>query len=35
MKRHLDNDTRYSQFLCGPNHTSDRDISEYRGNCPY
>lgn len=35
MKRFLDEDTRYSQFLCGPNHTSDRDISEYRGNCPY
>lgn len=35
MKRFLDNDRRYSQFLCGPNHTSDRDISEYRGNCPY
>ncbi|MFN3579958.1 MAG: alpha/beta hydrolase family protein [Pseudomonas sp.] len=35
MKRHLDQDTRYSQFLCGPNHTSDRRISEYRGNCPY
>ena len=35
MKRHLDNDTRYSQFLCGPNHESDREISEYRGNCPY
>ncbi len=35
MKRFLDNDTRYSQFLCGPNHTSDRKISEYRGNCPY
>lgn len=35
MKRFLDNDTRYSQFLCGPNHESDRNISEYRGNCPY
>ncbi|PKM29547.1 MAG: alpha/beta hydrolase [Gammaproteobacteria bacterium HGW-Gammaproteobacteria-11] len=35
MKRFLDEDTRYSQFLCGPNHASDRDISEYRGNCPY
>lgn len=35
MKRFLDEDTRYSQFLCGPNHTSDRNISEYRGNCPY
>lgn len=35
MKRFLDNDTRYSQFLCGPNHESDRKIKEYRGNCPY
>lgn len=35
MKRFLDNDTRYSQFLCGPNHESDRKIYEYRGNCPY
>src|SRR5690606_12839455 len=35
MKRFLDNDTRYSQFLCGPRHESDRNISEYRGNCPY
>lgn len=35
MKLHLDEDTRYSQFLCGPNHEADRDISEYRGNCPY
>ncbi len=35
MKRFLDNDTRYSQFLCGPNHTADRRVSEYRGNCPY
>ena len=35
MKRFLDNDTRYSQFLCGPNHKSDRKISDYRGNCPY
>lgn len=35
MKLHLDKDTRYSQFLCGPNHEADRDISEYRGNCPY
>ncbi|SDU28456.1 alpha/beta hydrolase family protein [Halopseudomonas salegens] len=35
MKRFLDEDTRYSQFLCGPSHESDRDISEYRGNCPY
>ncbi len=35
MKLHLDKDERYEQFLCGPNHTSDYSISEYRGNCPY
>ena len=35
MKLHLDNDQRYNQFLCGPNHESDWDISEYRGTCPY
>lgn len=35
MKLHIDKDQRYSQFLCGPRHESDRSISEYRGNCPY
>lgn len=35
MKLHLDEDNRYKQFLCGPNHTSDFQISDYRGNCPY
>jgi triacylglycerol lipase len=35
MKRFIDFDTRYSQFLCGPNHEGDYDISEYRENCPY
>lgn len=35
MKLHLDEDNRYKQFLCGPNHTSDFQISGYRGNCPY
>lgn len=35
MKLHLDQDERYKQFLCGPNHTADNRISEYRGNCPY
>ena len=35
MKLHLDEDGRYNQFLCGPNHESDFSISEYRGNCPY
>ncbi|MFL1405956.1 alpha/beta hydrolase family protein [Marinobacter sp. M1N3S26] len=35
MKLHLDKDQRYNQFVCGPNHESDRNISEYRGTCPY
>ncbi|MBB2495982.1 alpha/beta hydrolase [Pseudomonas sp. UL070] len=35
MKRFIDFDTRYSQFLCGPNHTASGTISEYRQNCPY
>lgn len=33
MKLHMDNDTRYNQFVCGPRHESDRNVSEYRGNC--
>jgi triacylglycerol lipase len=35
MKRFLDKDDRYDQFLCGPNHESDSLISEYRDNCNY
>jgi triacylglycerol lipase len=35
MKRFIDFDSRYSQFLCGPNHEADFSISEYRENCPY
>lgn len=39
MKRFLDNDTRYSPFLCGAPHTTDLSntavISDYRANCPY
>jgi len=35
MKRFIDKDTRYSQFLCGPNFELDFDVSEYRENCPY
>ena len=35
MKRFIDEDTRYSQFLCGPNHTADYSISEYRHTCQY
>ncbi|SFM35944.1 alpha/beta hydrolase family protein [Halopseudomonas yangmingensis] len=35
MKRFLDEDRRYSQFLCGPRHTSDRNISESRDTCNF
>ncbi len=35
MKRFIDQDTRYSQFLCGPDHEDDFNVSEYRGTCPY
>jgi len=30
LKRFLDKDSRYNQFLCGPNHVSNTIISEYR-----
>jgi dienelactone hydrolase len=36
-KRFMDNDTRYTQFLCGPLHDADVNgsrISEYRDSCP-
>ncbi len=33
MKRFIDNDTRYDQFLC-PGPTSDLAISVYRNTCP-
>lgn len=35
MKRFMDEDTRYSQFLCGINQSGDSAISDYRENCPY
>ncbi len=35
MKRFIDFDSRYSQFLCGPNHAANSSISEYRQNCNY
>lgn len=38
VKRFMDNDTRYSPFLCGAPHQADlsnSQISEYRENCPY
>ena len=34
LKRFLDDDTRYSQFLCPP-PTVGGPISDYRSNCPY
>jgi dienelactone hydrolase len=37
-KRFMDNDTRYSPYLCGSPHQADLSltaISEYRENCPY
>lgn len=35
MKRFIDLDTRYDQFLCGPDHVADPSISEYRDTCNY
>ncbi len=35
MKRFLDKDGRYDQFLCGPNHEANGNISEYRDTCNY
>jgi dienelactone hydrolase len=38
MKRFMDDDTRYSPFLCGAPHQADLSgftISEYRETCPY
>lgn len=38
LKRFVDNDTRYEQFLCGAPHQADLTsgaISDYRDNCPY
>jgi dienelactone hydrolase len=38
MKRFMDNDTRYSPYLCGSPHQADVSltaVSEYRENCPY
>ncbi|TDC47919.1 alpha/beta hydrolase [Actinomadura sp. KC345] len=34
LKRFVDNDTRYEQFLCPPPRTG-LDISEYRDTCPH
>ncbi|MFJ6853260.1 alpha/beta hydrolase family protein [Streptomyces sp. NPDC091271] len=34
LKRFIDNDTRYEQFLC-PIPSTSLTIAEYRGNCPH
>ncbi|GAA2722891.1 alpha/beta hydrolase [Actinocorallia aurantiaca] len=33
LKRYLDNDTRYTQFLC-PGPSRSTDVEEYRSSCP-
>ncbi|MGW7045229.1 poly(ethylene terephthalate) hydrolase family protein [Streptomyces avermitilis] len=33
LKRFVDNDTRYDQFLC-PGPTPDTNVSQYRNTCP-
>jgi hypothetical protein len=35
LKQFVDNDDRYSQFLCGPNHTANSAISAWRDTCPF
>ncbi|ARN19491.1 dienelactone hydrolase family protein [Piscinibacter gummiphilus] len=38
MKRFMDDDTRYSKFLCGAEHQADlskRAVEAYKENCPY
>lgn len=35
MKRFIDNDLRYDQFLCGPDHAANSAVSEYRETCNY
>ncbi len=35
MKRFLDKDKRYDQFLCGPDHLANSRISEYRDTCDF
>lgn len=35
LKRFVDNDTRYSQFLCPPPVAPSAELQEYRATCPY
>lgn len=35
LKRFLDKDSRYNQFLCGPNHVANARISEFRDTCNF
>ena len=34
LKRYVDNDTRYEQFLCPPPPAPSSTIQEYRHTCP-
>jgi len=35
MKRFLDQDRRYNQFLCGPNHEANSRIVDFRDTCTF
>jgi dienelactone hydrolase len=35
LKRHVDNDTRYDQFLCGSGRPSTIAVSDWRTTCPF
>jgi dienelactone hydrolase len=35
LKRFVDNDSRYSQFLCPPPPAPSAELQEYRATCPY
>lgn len=35
MKRFLDKDRRFNQFLCGPNHLANPAISDFRDTCNF
>ena len=35
LKRHVDNDTRYDQFICGSGRPSSLTVSDWRTTCPF
>lgn len=35
MKRHLDKDHRYTEFLCDTDYSSEETVLDYRENCPF